>query len=526
MISKSLAAHCFIVTLWVGCADPFVCAQGPNGPLHWLLDGRDGGPVTDLDLGAAPWGLPFDVEIGLLNVDCDSQDVLPTVWLSDGINLGLAPGGRHLIPGESTHWVLHLEGKDLGPFSGTVQVGGSADPLANLLLSGDVVAAPGARFDIQPTIIDLGDTVLGACPLEANVVLRSMGVEDAAVESVEFVGSAGWTLSGPLPPPLPTGTIATVTALWSPMDVGTTTTNLRIHSNDAVQPTQFIALNGVTHTNEIHVLEEEQAGAGLLDVLVFVDRSASMGDDQLAVETLLDRMPSAALVPDHDARITLLPIDPTDLDALTALTWIDAADPSAPIDLQTAMEGVPASTNPPLGVEGVLRLLPRLLPGGDLAKADRRRAGLRVMLVSDATDRSTTVDWIGHPMWTVDEYEAALSVLVPPEALVLFAWACLPGDPATDLGALLGGGAVGSCLDAAFPTAGDAMSARPHRARAFLLEAAIDSEGARVTVDDLPWTGAFTLLQDPPAIVFEEGAVPPAGSTVRVFGRKIVPCEE
>lgn len=186
-------------------------------------------------------------------------------------------GASTLAPGESTGAILTFDPDDAGSFAANLSVS-SSDPagVSQVVLVGE--AADGGVV-LAPSSFDFGTLSMG-CTGSVDVAVQNVGGSAITVNAVTLSGADGELTVGegaPLPWTLAAGAFETVTVNYTPtlqhVVFGTLTVNTSSTTTSTVTGAYFGAAQAEPTAND-HFSTPD----GVVDLVVFVDKSSSMQD--------------------------------------------------------------------------------------------------------------------------------------------------------------------------------------------------------------------------------------------------------
>lgn len=209
-----------------------------------------------------------------------------------GLELALPATLELEVPGADRSLALaNLDGPEPAIFTGSSQTGDVVSAtLARLSACGAVMAGPAPDLEISPPSLDFGAVPLGqSAPLSLTV--NNTGEAEATIDGVTV--SSPFFATWSLPMTVPAGDTATLEVLFAPDAPGPAGGSLTISTSEG---TRTVALSGEGAGGCVETFT--QRTAPLVDVLVVVDNSGSMTEEQEILgqnaATLLGALTSSA----------------------------------------------------------------------------------------------------------------------------------------------------------------------------------------------------------------------------------------
>jgi hypothetical protein len=368
-----------------------------------------GEPSSEPIIDASPWTVDFgdvkvdDVDTALVTIanlggaDLELYSCTaggdPNFWISSN------PAGSTIPAGTSVTMEVSFSPDAQLVYTGTVELASNDlySPLVTVYLAG---AGAVPEIDVVPVYFDFLNVEVG-CSEELDVEISSVGSAPLSLQGYSFTSSpAGMTLDASdlddhidndwdLDP----GDSIVVTVSFAPADVDAYLGLLTVLSDDPVQPSVSVDLDGDGvpdgYTSDAFV----QQGGNASDILWVVDNSCSMDDEQgyLADDfTFFYAIIGAAAV---DYRIATVTTDDADFQGSPAViqpTTPNGADEFAD-NCQVGTGGSGTERGLEYGYEALVAAYNGQAPNTGFWRDD---AGLRVVFVSDEADQSG--DWASY----------------------------------------------------------------------------------------------------------------------------------
>lgn len=367
-----------VALVLLSCTNENTLQQGP--------DGQDVSPVFEvmprvLSLEAPLGEVAADV-VTLTNNGNAALNVLGAEIVSGTSFTVGSLGTSRLDPGESTELVVSFEAL-VDEEQGALRVY-SDDPdqeAVEVQLSG---LALSPLLVIEPDPVVFGSRTVG-CDWDETVTLYNDGEVDLSVETVLSSGERfSVSDSTSLPKVLPPGASVEVDLRFSPIDTIASLGNLLVASNDPSGDRQ-VSLYG---TGAAEALTEQAFQQGFdirekIDILVYIDKSGSMGDDNSRLKDNADAFMSqlAALSTDYQIMVVTEDFGCHNGSIITPST-------ANPVGVFSAALDGPSGGFTEAGLSVALKALEASGAGECNAGFLREEVALSVLLISDEPEQS------------------------------------------------------------------------------------------------------------------------------------------
>lgn len=514
-------------------------------------------PPAALDYGRVPVGAEVTLGVALRNTGTEPCFV-SGMQLASGSDpeFSATPlAGRSLAPGEQALLRIRFRPSAARAFSGMAEAWvNSPQPRDHptVLLSGEGIDS---CFTLQPTTLDFGTARLG-CPargLEIAGFNRCSTPVTVTAARIEAGGSSELMLArGPpsIPHSVPPGGQVTFLLSYQPLGEGEDAAAFRVETAEEGALTAGLiasALQRPTRTDRF--FQESQA---LVDVLFVIDNSGSMSDKQESVARNMAAFLSVAVREgvDYHLGVTTTGIEPSPSSWASCpggafggeagrLFPVDNSSPRVITPITPGAAGLFANNVrvgichwSEQGLEAAYRALsPPLvtsaddpstpLPNDGNAGFLREEAKLAIVIVSDEDDQSqrpvSFYETFFRALKGNDADQLILSAIVGPEDLSSCPSASGSGSRYIALANALGGVVESICT----PDWTLSLERLSHSAfglrRSFRLSGVpSDVAAIRVDVNGLQVLSGWSYDAAQQSVVFEESAVPPAGSVIDV----------
>lgn len=501
--------------LLLGCDDDYGVNRVPPDD-----GGLDNAPVIELDpplleFGAVPIGASEVLPITVSNVGTGPLEVEHVrVTGTTAFTILESELSAELLPGASATFTLQFSPvnmEDVGVFEVA-----SDDPLRGTATAALTGSALAPELLVYPNPVAFGGVPL-LCELTLPIHLANVGLADLTITALaEDLPEV--TLDGvALPLVLAPGEEHTVQATFAASDLTSASGGLYVTSDD-LTPMRGIAMTG-EGTADGAFTEEFYQGDGPFDrtdILLFVDGSGSMGDDQENLVQNFELFARALEAVSLDWQLIVV----TDDDGCTNNEDFFTADNLELDELLDAVRG-------PFGVyaEAGLTIAQRALAAAEGCNAGwiRPASKTTIILVSDEYEQSRE---------PADEMVDAIRGLASNASIHAIAGDVPDGCPTAgpgvgyDEAALTTGGAFLSICEpdwgAYFATIAELASTG--QTGTFVLEGRPDPASLVVVVGEVVWSG-WTYDESANAIEFADDNWPPANSTIHVTYRVDADCE-
>jgi Abnormal spindle-like microcephaly-assoc'd, ASPM-SPD-2-Hydin len=194
-------------------------------------------------------------------------------------------------PGSTAQFTVTFEAQTSGSATGTVLIDSDDpdEPTVEVQLTGDGIAPV---IEVTPETYDFGTLYVG-CDSRLPVTISNVGTADLIVSSLEYNTASvddillddSASTNGALPWTLAPSESVEVYVDYAPLDAYSDIAYLMIASNDPWVPTTMATQNGggAFFGDNLDVFEQPVKGA--TDIIFAVDKSGSMDDDILSVQS-------------------------------------------------------------------------------------------------------------------------------------------------------------------------------------------------------------------------------------------------
>jgi len=329
-------------------------------------------PLGDIDTGIITLSNDGDAALALLGAE-----VVSGARFSVG-----ALGTTRLAPGESVDLVVTFEAlvtEELG----TLQLYSDDSTLevAEVQLSGRALTP---LLAVEPDPVAFGSRTIG-CDWDIDVSLFNDGDADLHVEQVLASGDRFSLTSAEVPPTLTPGESAQVSVRYSPLEPVASVGGLVVGSDDPGGDRQ-VTISG---TGAEAALTEQAYQQGFdvredIDILVYIDKSGSMGDDNARLKDNAERFMTQLTALDTNYQLMVV----TEDFGCHNESIITPATASPVAVFSRALDG-PAGGLTESGLSVVLEALEESGSGGCNAGFLRDDVALSVILISDEPEQSS-----------------------------------------------------------------------------------------------------------------------------------------
>jgi len=413
------------------------------------------------------------------------------------------PGASALEPGEETGAALVFTARQAGPTTVRLAVS-SSDPAAPTKEVPLHATGLVPSLAVDPPSLYLPDIPNGCAHVE-EIRLQNVGTADLTLSDVRMAG-AGFTVSNdPLPLVLPpdAGVVATVTFLAGddPVVHGELWVTSDDPAGDAIVPVD------ATVWDPHHVDLFDAMAGDATDVLIYVDQSGSMDEDQRTLAQNFSVFGGTLGAFDEDYQVMVVTAD-NGCHSGAYLTE-DTVDPEGTLlSLVFGAEGA--------WTEMGLTISDNALSSTNLAGCNAgflRSDAAALILISDEPEQSPN-SW--------DFYVADILTRVPGAIISAIAGpvegGCSTAEPGQGYyqATQATGGTYLSSSDDGRIHVDDLSITAASAARAYPLTAEADPASLLVWVDEVAWTTGWTFDEARNSVIFDETALPPAGAVIRV----------
>ena len=388
----------------------------------------------------------------------------------------------------------------------------AAQPRTEIKLVGTGLAP---ILSTRPTTLDFGAIDVG-CPSRRAITLQNVGNLKLGVDHVALTTSSEEiTVAATLPATVLPGESIVVYVDYQAYDTVDDEATLTVFSDDPALPEVEVAVTAVGKVDGRHTDTFQQPLGPLTDILFVVDNSSDMAEEQAGLVAGLDVFVRTLQGEGVDYQIAVITTDrPTFRGDVVTVETRDPADELAGQLL--------AGTGGSGDEEGTQMAWEACAPGGDAEPGgafQRDDAGLSIVVVSTEPDASASTpefytDAFISDTKGGDESRFRLHAIagdVPTSACET----AKPGDGYYEQTLATGGSFRSICTS--------------DWGRTLLglgLDLAVENRSFKLSQAPIPWTlevrvdgtlaTGFAYDADARSIVFDEGALPPAGSTVQV----------
>ena len=273
-----------------------------------------------ISMGAVPIGSVANAYIVVENVGrgvCGIQNIGLTASTSPQYTLMNTPTSATLDPGSTRVLGVRFTPTAVGQYVGTVEFA-TTDPALSSPVSVEFPAqgvAASHPLGIRPSIIDFA-TVKANCAntQTQRLAIRSIGASRTVTATLEPSSSLAFTIQntrGPIVLVIPGNDEASLVVGFQPATVGIHAGRVRIDADGL--PSMFVSLLGVADTTGHNVNRFDiEANQLLVDMLLVVDNSASMEDEQTKLANAAAAMINYADASSFDYHIGVVTTGPDD----------------------------------------------------------------------------------------------------------------------------------------------------------------------------------------------------------------------
>lgn len=370
------------------------------------------------------------------------------------------------------------------------------------------------KLQVTPDMYSYGDVNVG-CNDRTDFTLTNVGDQDLRVDSVLQDG-AGHTMENRpvLPSTLAPGAEMTVTLGFAPMIDGSLPGTLVVQSSDPRGETSVpIAANGVSPGAQ--AISYVVPSVDALDLLVYVDQSVSMDDDQLALAANAEAFAAALIAMGRDVHVMVATSD----DGCGTGGVLTPSSPGFAEQFRSAVLDAPAGVWTEAGlyvVQQAVRKTDEFMCNAGFLRSD---ALLHVIMISDEPDQSP-VPWFD----VVEELrtkKGSSHLLMMSAVIGPVPWGCYeagvnsaePGDGYYEATVETHGGRASLCDNWAPEL--NVIAASSITRDTFALVGLPDVATITVMVDGVRRTTGWHYMTDSNSIVFDAD-VPFSGQTVDI----------
>ncbi len=397
------------------------------------------------------------------------------------------------------------------------------------------VRGQGLAAELAWTVLeDLPEGGEPGCPQVARLRLESTGPLPVTVSALGFEGDNDFSLGDApeLPFTLDPGASAEVSMVFDRSAPGTDIDRIVPQTDPAYAATAGPFLQGFAAFVRAATDTFDLGAAPRVDVLLVLDTSPSVGDDQAALAAAVAGLHGGLEAAGVDWRVGAISTDITDggalhrLDPPPANPWVDDGEPEALARLLALADLGAGGTEFGGGLANAQAALQadRLAPGGDNEGFLRPWTPLVLVFVQDGDDQSGLLDG-GGPAARAAAIEAAVGDAGLTRIVAVSGGpdGCSEGDrsaapaPALAEAVAWAGGEELSFCDPSWGTALGGLDWATPDVRGILpLGETPWPEGIEVSIDAIP-IGGWTYAPDPPRVLLGAGPLPEAGAVTVTY---------